>query len=626
MKTTASITLLLSIIIFTISNCYGQRTLVEFNENDFQIFRGEVAEHAGRTAFKGVGAIKDLDFTNGIIEVDMYITGERSYPGINFRVQSQLDYEHFYIRPHRTALYPDAAQYTPCSNGIDSWQLFSGPGYTSMITVPKNEWFHVRLVVKDNQAVAYFNNEEKPSLEIYNLYHGISSGMVTLVAPNNNTAWFSNLSYTITDDITLEKAPPIEKPLGLISDWEITSPMSVMDAEFDKHPGELKENNLNWTKATPDLHGFINVANYFSRVSRATDFIYARTNLFVEKDTLMEIKFGYSDAIQVFLNGEKVFYGSSGYQQRDPSFLGIIGLNDVLYLPLKKGNNELALSVAESFGGWGFIFAYGSNEFLAPGLEMSWQTEKEFLIPESILYDDKREVIYVTNFDQMNMGNPAISQYISKLDLEGNIIEKEWVKGLNNPLGMIIKDDIMRVCERSGIAVIDLKNGEIIERIPVPGCVFLNDIAIDGNNNLYLSDSRINKIWKITGEKSELFLEGPEVSDPNTMLFHNGQLLFGNSDDGWLKAVDTETKEITKVARFPKGFIDGIKPLNDEELLVSLWKGKIYRVRKDGKVTLFLNCFENGEYSADFEFIQQKGLLIVPGFYSNRVTGYKYNH
>ena len=41
---------------------------------------------------------------------------------------------------------------------------------------------------------------------------------------------------------------------------------------------------------------------------------------------------------------------------RDPGFLGIVNPeNDAVYLPLKKGRNELMLAVSELGGGWGFI-------------------------------------------------------------------------------------------------------------------------------------------------------------------------------------------------------------------------------------------------------------------------------
>ena len=43
------------------------------------------------------------------------------------------------------------------------------------------------------------------------------------------------------------------------------------------------------------------------------------------------------------------------YVRRDPAVLGIMSVdNDALYLPLRKGSNELVLAVSELGGGWGF--------------------------------------------------------------------------------------------------------------------------------------------------------------------------------------------------------------------------------------------------------------------------------
>ena len=40
----------------------------------------------------------------------------------------------------------------------------------------------------------------------------------------------------------------------------------------------------------------------------------------------------------------------------DPGFLGIVDAqDDAVYLPLKKGSNELMLAVSELGGGWGFV-------------------------------------------------------------------------------------------------------------------------------------------------------------------------------------------------------------------------------------------------------------------------------
>jgi sugar lactone lactonase YvrE len=630
MKKYTLLPLVLSLLIqlFNPESVYSQgekeKVMVDFDSENFQVYTGEIIDHQGRKAFKGTGGLPDINFKNGIVEVDMIVTGERSYPGINFRVQSRNDYEHFYIRPHRAGLYPDALQYTPCSGGIDSWQLFNGDGYTSDVVIPTNEWFHVKLEVKGSQACVYVNGAEQPSLQIHELYHGISEGSISINCPLNNTAYFSNLSYSLTDEIYIAPPPIYDTPVGMIAEWELSQPFGIFEAEFDKTPSEQKLDGLEWKHVKTNESGLVNIGDHFGRKTRAGDFIFAKTSIDVDNDTSIELKFGYSDAIVIFLNEEKLFVGNSAYTQRDPSFLGIIGLNDAVYLPLKKGNNELLISLVESFGGWGFICQDGNATYFDERLQASWKAEGDFKIPESILWDPERDVLYVTNFDQFSMGNPTVFQFISKLSLDGELINLKWVDSLNNPLGMTIYGDRLYVAERNQVAVISLEEEEIINRIEVPGSVFLNDIAIDNAGRIYVSDSRKNVIWRISKDHSEEWLTGPDVIDPNALYIYNENLLFGNSGDSWLKSVKLDSKEIVNIARFPKGFIDGIRVDLDGNLLVSLWKGKIYKVNADGSISLVFHTQNKGFYSADFEYIPHRNLLIIPTFYNNAVHAYRF--
>src|SRR5262249_35036734 len=84
--------------------------------------------------------------------------------------------------------------------------------------------------------------------------------------------------------------------------------------------------------------------------------IYARTNIAADGDRVKKLEIGYSDDVSVFLNGQILYRGRSAQGFRDPGFLGIVNPeNDAVYLPLKKGTNELMLAVSELGGGWGFI-------------------------------------------------------------------------------------------------------------------------------------------------------------------------------------------------------------------------------------------------------------------------------
>jgi hypothetical protein len=84
--------------------------------------------------------------------------------------------------------------------------------------------------------------------------------------------------------------------------------------------------------------------------------VYARASISSERDQVKKLYIGYSDDVSVFLNDRILFRGRSAQNFRDPGFLGIINAeNDAVYLPLKKGRNELMLAVSELGGGWGFI-------------------------------------------------------------------------------------------------------------------------------------------------------------------------------------------------------------------------------------------------------------------------------
>ena len=75
-----------------------------------------------------------------------------------------------------------------------------------------------------------------------------------------------------------------------------------------------------------------------------------------DRDEVRKLSLGYSDEVSVFLNGRILYRGRSAQSFRDPGFLGIVNPdNDALYLPLKKGSNELVLAVSELGGGWGFV-------------------------------------------------------------------------------------------------------------------------------------------------------------------------------------------------------------------------------------------------------------------------------
>jgi len=611
------------IFLFSFSVLQAQDGIIPFDSDRWTIASGEVTEYLGKTCFTGRASLNDIAFTNGVIEFDLAVTGERTYPGVNFRVQGEGNYEQFYIRPHRI-WYDDVLQYAPAHKGASCWQLFHGDGYTAGYELSSKQWVHFRMEVMDDQARVFIDRSDEPALFISHLDHGISTGSIMINTFNTGKAYFANFSISekSVNDMPLPRKQA--EPYGMLRKWEVSEIMNFGDIAYDIYPSDQGLKQLNWRSVVAEKSGLVNLSKIYPRTYRTGDAVFVRTFIHAEEDVIKQYSFGYSDVISVFLNGQIYFTGISTYQSRDQSFLGIIGLNDVVYLPMKKGSNELMILMGEGFGGWGFMFQ-GTDVMEDERMKGAWQTEEVFSVPESVLYDPSRDVLYVTNFDQSRRAITGREQFISSLNPKGEVINLRYIDSLDNPLGMCIHDDRLYVAEKGGFAIADLKTANVIEHVTLPDALFPNDIEIDQNGRVYISDSQKNVIWRVNGKEIEVWLEGEHILDPNTLKIIGERLYVGNSGDQCLKAFHLETKDMEIIADFVPGFIDGIRQLPSGQLLVSLWDGKLYLVKQNGEVNQLLDLKNEGIYIADFEYLHESGMLYIPTFYNNKVISYKIN-
>ncbi len=599
--------------------------VLDFESDRWIMANAEVVQHLGRSALMGTAYLKDVEFENGIIEVDIAVSGERSYPGVIFRMQSSVDFERFYIRPHRAPYYPDALQYTHVINGVASWQLCQGEGFTALAEIPENQWIRLKLEVFGTQARVYFGDDERPALMIPRLKHGKSKGALGLMGPRDKTAYFSNFRFTPDDTLPFDPPPVIETLPGMIMEWELSQAFKANRIETEVYPDEELLQKIEWKKVRPEPSGLVDVCRFAKRTPGGPDVVFVRTTIPAERDVLKKYLFGYSDEISIFLNGRILFNGNSAYQSRDPSFLGAVGLFDAVFLPLKKGENELLFVLKETFGGWGFLCQDSTAVYTAEGMDHQWTSGKNFKIPESVVYDDARNCFYVSNYDGYNPSNNRGMQSISKVTLEGNVVEEDWATGLNNPTGMTMFDDKLFVVERQNLVEIDPDSGKIATRYPIPQPVFLNDVAADEAGNLYISDSNKHVIFRFSGGVIEEWVKGDEIRNPNGLHVLGTELIVGNNGDHCLKAVDLESKKIVKIANLGPGIIDGIRSDHGGSLIVSHWEGKVYRIGRNGAVEKLLDLTAPRINTADIEYIQERGLLVIPTFTGDRVIVYRFD-
>ena len=338
-------------------------------------FEGQTkrAEYQGRKSLfldGGAAVIKDFEMRDGVIDVDVATPANRGFFGLQFRLANEgANGEWVYLRQHKSGL-PDAMQYTPVLNTGANWQIYNGPGFTGAVDIPKDTWFHLRLEVTGAQAKLYVKDMEKPALVMDDLKSGVQKGAVALHVLTGAT-YFSNFEVReMADAPWVRHLPPM--PADTIIKWSISPAFDALARNLEQALSTAETGNIKWQDVEAESPGFVVLYRYLEaphlRVSFASDFskrlepqpgsklVYAKTTIDSDRDQIKKLLLGYSDEVSAFLNGQVLYRGRSAQYFRDPGFLGIVNPeNDTIYLPLKKGRNELTLAVTELGGGWGFI-------------------------------------------------------------------------------------------------------------------------------------------------------------------------------------------------------------------------------------------------------------------------------
>ncbi len=338
------------------------------------------AEYLGRKCLSisgGGASLKDLEMQDGVIDVDVATPAKRGFFGIQFRITADgLNGEWVYLRQHKSG-YPDALQYTPVLNTGLNWQLYNGPGFTGPVDIPLGEWFHLRLEIVGATAKLYVKNMDQPVLVMNDLKSEVKKGQLALAVLTGET-YFSNFVVRETPAAPwVRHLPPM--PPGTITKWSISPAYDAFARDLEKPLSNTERDAIKWQPVEAEPPGMVVLYRYLEaphpRVTFATDFakrldpqpgtkvIYARTTIDADRDGVKKLLLGYSDEVSVFLNGQILYRGRSAQNFRDPAFLGIVNPeNDTIYLPLKKGHNELTLAVSELGGGWGFVCRLGGLE------------------------------------------------------------------------------------------------------------------------------------------------------------------------------------------------------------------------------------------------------------------------
>jgi len=262
--------------------------------------------------------------------------------------------------------------------------------------------------------------------------------------------------------------------------------------------------------------------------------------------------------------------------------------------------------------------------------KLLWET-KGLAQPESVVEDPATGVIYVSNINRAVMQKDG-NGFISRLTADGKMLERQWVKGLNSPTGLALHDRTLYAADVDQLIEINAASGEILKRYDAKGAVFLNDVVVDDDGTVYVSDTPMNTIWRLKDGSFEPWLANDALNGPNGLLIQGKTLIVASlgkvqsqgqkKELGTLLAVSLDDQKVSKVGKGELiGNLDGLQAIQPGVYLVTDWaQGALYRVDAKGKVDELIDLNQG---SADLSYLPGKKMLLIPMMLDNSLVAYR---
>ncbi|MCB0429875.1 MAG: hypothetical protein H6585_09860 [Flavobacteriales bacterium] len=265
-----------------------------------------------------------------------------------------------------------------------------------------------------------------------------------------------------------------------------------------------------------------------------------------------------------------------------------------------------------------FSSAQNGSSFQSPQVKLVWETKAVLKTPESVLYDETDSVLFVSNIN----GDPLQHDkngFISMMSPDGEMLKLNWATGLDAPKGMGISQGKLYVADIDMLVEISIQDGKVLSKYPAAGAKFLNDVTVDEDGVVYITDMQTNRIYSFKDGKLDVWLEDESLDKPNGILAEHGRLLVGTRNNILLIRLDS--KEI-KVQFYDTGGIDGLVSAGRGNYLTTDWAGLTQQVNLLEGIQKLIDTTPDKINAADLEFIQSKRLMLIPTFNDNRVRAY----
>lgn len=250
--------------------------------------------------------------------------------------------------------------------------------------------------------------------------------------------------------------------------------------------------------------------------------------------------------------------------------------------------------------------------------------------PENAYWDENSKSWFISNLggEKVTLEKDGYG-WITRLNEEGKVISNRWIEGLDAPTGMASYKNYLYVGDRGVLVQIDIENGKIIKRIPLPGSQFVNDVAANINGEIFISDTFTDRIYKLNlNGVIEVFVESRDLEYPNGLWVDGNDLIvatwgpmtnratFETSRLGTLKKVNLKSKKISSVGGgHPIANFDGIVKYGNYFYATDWTGGRLLKISEKGNVEVVLSGFVQ---MADLGINKEKGIIMIPEMSKNR--------
>ena len=246
--------------------------------------------------------------------------------------------------------------------------------------------------------------------------------------------------------------------------------------------------------------------------------------------------------------------------------------------------------------------------------------------PDQIVWHAESRTWFVSNLGGGISLEKDNNGWITQTDEYGNVIHPFWI-GIEEKMhavsGMAITKDFLYACDRDGVYKINIEQRKVQYFYRIEGGEFINDVVIDENDNLYVSDFFGNRIYKISQktQKVEVWLETPRLESPDGLFMEKRKLIVGSwgvlskpnsfetSKFGDLLSIDLKTKKITRLLK-GVGNLEGITKAGKYYYITDWASGKILKVHpKEQTVEVFIKGLN---HPTDPNYSKELNVLAFP--------------